>query len=769
MNRLRNQLNRIDTIFNRMIACFVILVVMVVLIIGGVLTIQFSYNYNRKIEELEQYRLEYLEHKINNLFEESNRIIQEITSLGNKDKEIQSFLYHPMKNDFFKAVNLLKYLQTLSTQNDSFVSSLELYVQNNDVWISTFTGINYTDEDSKKFKAELDIFGSEVQFQGSKRWVSDRVMKYSMREIPVFSVTSGYPLYTEEESRYKGYVIVNIKKEVLQELLQDYLTRGLDAVAIIDSKGNVIDAEGNVAGFQAFRNSNKSYMDELLLGKVKNNFYTVKDHIVMSQPVSMGDWTIVNLVSTKEYFDETRAIQTRIVIISLLVVLFGMILSYCFARKLYKPFHTVMSRLLKAKLNKKARENEYYYIDRAMEELYDKAVEKEKVLNDNKNIIKSDFVVRLLTAKLSDKKSMEDKLKFLGYSSEYTWNYVLMIKVHPKIYKNLDEIGKNLIIYNMINYFDNYKNESLQCLSADLFDGKVCVIVSEIGPGKEELKALRNKFTDYMMMNFSINPIILQSSNFEELGSAHEAYLSLLKLSEYIYFLPRAYFIDANELGDRLKEQRKTMDCHYETFSEALVNRNLEVINKILKDFIDEASSLSVATNYLNGAVLKYLFIYNYYMRDIMKGKNNETEHFKDFNDQYDVEDFYYWFISLIENTFDELKKVESNPSQTVADLIEKVIMENLEEELSLEFIAEKVFLSPKYISRIFKEEKGINITQFITDCKLKKAAKLLIESNMPLDELIKKIGFGSSNYFIKKFKEKYSVTPVQYRRNSIM
>jgi len=124
--------------------------------------------------------------------------------------------------------------------------------------------------------------------------------------------------------------------------------------------------------------------------------------------------------------------------------------------------------------------------------------------------------------------------------------------------------------------------------------------------------------------------------------------------------------------------------------------------------------------------------------------------------------------MKLIETTFDELSRLEENPTKTVVQLIEKVIMENLEENLSLEFIAEKVFLSPKYISRIFKEESGMNITQFMTECKLKKAAKLLVESNIPLEELIKQVGFSSSNYFIKKFKEKYSITPVQYRRNSI-
>lgn len=153
-----------------------------------------------------------------------------------------------------------------------------------------------------------------------------------------------------------------------------------------------------------------------------------------------------------------------------------------------------------------------------------------------------------------------------------------------------------------------------------------------------------------------------------------------------------------------------------------------------------------------------------------MKGSKNmdDTQIFKDVNELYNSEDFYFWFIKLIKTTFDELSSMEENPKKTVVELIEKVIVENLTENLSLDFIAEKVFLSPKYVSRLFKEEKGINITQFITECKLKKAAKLLVECNAPLEDLVKQVGFSSTNYFIKKFKEKYSVTPIQYRRNSI-
>jgi YesN/AraC family two-component response regulator len=770
MNKLFNRLNRFDTIFNRLIVSFVVLVVVVVFFIGGFLTVQFSINYNQKVEKLERYRLEYLGNKMNALFEETNRMVREITSFGNKDKEVQKFLNYPMKDDFFKAVKLLEYLHIIDAQNDSYIENIELYVQNNDVWISTFTGINYTDENYEAFLSSLDTFELETRFQNSKRWLSKRVIKYSSREIPVYSFTAGYPLYTEERSKFKGYVIINIRQQVINDLLKDFLTREQDAVAIMNLQGDIITVQGNTGSFNAFLKSNKAIVSKILKKNENQEVYKIKGNIITSQAIGIEDWKIINLVSTKEYYDETRAIQVKIIYFSLIVIAIGLLLSYLFAKDLYKPFYLIMNKLRKAKLNKKARESEYYYIDRAIEELYDNAVVKEEALRENSNIIKRDFVVNLLSAKIYDPKDIDDKLEFLGYKERMQSNYLLVIKLHKKIYVHLDELSRNLITYNMIHFFDNYSNSTIRCLSADLFDGKISVILSTQGDGKLEVKTLRKKFVDYMKINFSVDPIITQSSMFSDLGETHKGYQDLQKILDYIYFMPHTYFIDWETCKDKLSQQREDLNPDFDMFSEALVTRNIGLVEKVLKNFIEDASKLTASVEYLDGVVLKYVFLYNHFMRDIMKDGKGEKDSqiFKDINEQYDVEDFYFWFMQLIETTFEELSRMEKNPTKTVIGLIEKIIMEHLEEDLSLEFIAEKVYLCPKYISRIFKEEKGVNITQYITDCKLKKATKLLIETNIPLEELIKQVGFSSTNYFIKKFKEKYSITPVQYRRNSI-
>lgn len=771
MKLLLNRFIRFDTIFNRLILSFVGIVIMVVLSVCGFLTVQFSINYNQKVENLEKYRLEHLGNLINEyLFEEPNRTIMEITSLGNKDKNIQKFLHYPMKNDYYRATQLNEYLQVIDAQNIPRIESIEVFVLINDIWVSTQSGIRYTQGDLQAFLKTLDIFEYETEYQGKKRWMSSRTITYDRVQIPVYSFTAAYPLYTQEESKFKGFVIINVRQETVRNLLKDFLTGSLDAAAIMDLQGNVIALEGEKEGFNLFLENNRDYVLKMLSDNREQESSKIDENIITVQSIGIGNWKIIKLNSVKGYYDESKNIQRKGIYFSIFVMVMGLLLSFYFARTLYKPFYLILDKLKKAKLNKKARESEYYYIDRAIDELYGLAALKEEALYKNLNIIKNDFVINLISSRYINKADIGEKLQLLGVTEKSRYHYLLIIRLHPKLYARLDELTRNLVTYNMIQFFDGYSLEDIHCLPADMFDGKICVILSVPEERKDPLKTMRMKFTDYMKINFSVDPIILQSAVFADLMEANTAYAGLVRVLDYIYFMPHTYFIDCENIKERLAVGGEGINPDFEAFSEALVTRDLDRIERMLKNFMEEASMLKAPVEDLNGYILKYVFLYNYFLRDIMQDKGSEREQlFKEINDLYNSEDFYFWFIQLIQNTFAELEKYENNPTKTVVELIEKVITENLCEDLSLEFIADKVYLSPKYISRIYKEERGVNITMFITDCKLKKAAKLLLESNISLEKLIQQVGFGSTNYFIKKFKEKYSVTPVQYRRNAIL
>jgi len=96
---------------------------------------------------------------------------------------------------------------------------------------------------------------------------------------------------------------------------------------------------------------------------------------------------------------------------------------------------------------------------------------------------------------------------------------------------------------------------------------------------------------------------------------------------------------------------------------------------------------------------------------------------------------------------------------------IKQFISEHSHKDISLNILAEKVDLSPIYISKMFKEKLGINYIDFLTECRIEKAKKLLNDPERSLKEITFEIGYHEPNYFSKVFKKMCGVSPKEYRK----
>ncbi|MFZ3589943.1 response regulator [Bacillus sp. DJP31] len=96
---------------------------------------------------------------------------------------------------------------------------------------------------------------------------------------------------------------------------------------------------------------------------------------------------------------------------------------------------------------------------------------------------------------------------------------------------------------------------------------------------------------------------------------------------------------------------------------------------------------------------------------------------------------------------------------------IKQYIMENSEQNISLETLSNKVGLSPIYISKMFKEKLGINYIDFLTECRIEKAKKMLADPEKSIKEITLEVGYHEPNYFSKVFKKMCNVTPREYRK----
>lgn len=102
---------------------------------------------------------------------------------------------------------------------------------------------------------------------------------------------------------------------------------------------------------------------------------------------------------------------------------------------------------------------------------------------------------------------------------------------------------------------------------------------------------------------------------------------------------------------------------------------------------------------------------------------------------------------------------------EDVIAYLKSYIGENYARDLSLEMLGEVVHLHPSYLSKIFKDHAGMNLSCYITDVRMQKAAKLLEETEDKVQEVMIRVGYRKSQHFSRLFKEKYGVTPKEYRQ----
>lgn len=105
-----------------------------------------------------------------------------------------------------------------------------------------------------------------------------------------------------------------------------------------------------------------------------------------------------------------------------------------------------------------------------------------------------------------------------------------------------------------------------------------------------------------------------------------------------------------------------------------------------------------------------------------------------------------------------------NSSSALIANAID-YIQKHYMEDLTRETIASKVYLSGAHFSRLFKQETGTTYQNYLLELRMKKSIELL-QTNLKISDIAKKVGYTSLNRFIINFRHYTSYSPSEYRRN---
>ncbi|WP_188114688.1 AraC family transcriptional regulator [Paenibacillus sp. B2(2019)] len=101
------------------------------------------------------------------------------------------------------------------------------------------------------------------------------------------------------------------------------------------------------------------------------------------------------------------------------------------------------------------------------------------------------------------------------------------------------------------------------------------------------------------------------------------------------------------------------------------------------------------------------------------------------------------------------------------SEKIMSFIEEHYHEEVNLDQLAEEIHLSKSYISRIFHQETGGRLVDYLTARRIKQACRLLGTTDLPVEQIGIIVGFPNASYFNQLFKKVLGTTPLKYRKNN--
>lgn len=140
-----------------------------------------------------------------------------------------------------------------------------------------------------------------------------------------------------------------------------------------------------------------------------------------------------------------------------------------------------------------------------------------------------------------------------------------------------------------------------------------------------------------------------------------------------------------------------------------------------------------------------------------------ETAKLSDFKNYNDVKMVLNSIAHLICNSVQkEDKKISNNIEQQVVEFI----YSNYNSlDISLEQIASEFNISISYVSKLIKDETGESFSSIIQNLRMDLFKDLLLNTDKPIKNLVKEIGYYDVSNFTRKFKNENNITPSQYRK----
>ncbi|MBF9014271.1 MULTISPECIES: AraC family transcriptional regulator [unclassified Oceanispirochaeta] len=490
-------------------------------------------------------------------------------------------------------------------------------------------------------------------------------------------------------------------------------------------------------------------------------------------------WSLYSFVDAHTYATDFMMLRIMIVSIATTLLILIFLSAYIYLKLFYSPFEGLIRSIQSdLKITRNSEDSDFTYIKNYIDLVTAENNYLESRLTEALPSLKKDFLQDLLKTNEYSLDEINERFELLDINLTLENIQVLIILIDDNSFINLD--FKQQILFRIS--IKEILEEKLRCAKTgellEMESHKYIYLINVEKQIESSIQEMANTAIDSIRETLNCESNITIGSIGRSIYDLATSYKEADELLKYLMIFGKGSSITREDIEferDHFNDGEKTLNKkvsaiikhinkieirksihEIESFLEILFNPEHSYSDQIIQQKkIELLNKVLIAAGNLN---LKN--------DEILINSQNLYLELHSKITAADISEFYHCLLYQIsENTEIEAVSETNEYINAIYSILEK----DYGESMNLNQLSERVKLNPSYISRLFKESTGISFTNYLTNLRINKAKNFLIETDKPVQEICKDVGYWNTNYFIKVFKKSEGSTPGEYRKQIIL
>ncbi len=391
-------------------------------------------------------------------------------------------------------------------------------------------------------------------------------------------------------------------------------------------------------------------------------------------------------------------------------------------------------------------------------------------LNESLGLAREKFLINLVLGVYKSDAEIIEKLNYFNipFDGEDRFSIaVVKMDDYNLLVKDKTEADKQILNFAVINIADEIIKEYCKAVSFCKDENEFVILYDTSNFSKEEQNKIFQNINLGIKKYLRISTSVGIGYSSVNLTSLNIVYKSAYDALQFKFYTGKDSILNASDI--KLDYKQTKYEDLYSIEVKLLnfiklgdLNGEEQLLKELFEDFIvDGRYTISNVQDSCIEIIFMVLRSVREHIDGILEDNSSILEKVYKAESVYDLKLF---MLDIFEKITGYYSRQYNQKNKKLIETIKGIINESYMKDISVNQIAEEVYLTPNYIGLIFKHQVGQTITDYITKVRMEAAKELLKSHDLKILDVSGMVGYEDASYFSKVFKKYTGVYPQKYR-----